>query len=93
MPKKTASQIMIDYVKSYLDGDIERWVFDLDFNHNLIENYKKMERSNPALADCFYMCFAEEGVDMADGLSDREHKKLIRKQFKEFTDIMNDGFC
>jgi hypothetical protein len=83
---------MIDYVQSYLDGEIERWEFDCDFNHTLIENYKKMERANPALADCFYVVVAEQGVDLTEHLSDVEHKKLIRRQFNEFIDIMKSGF-
>ena len=51
-----------------------------------------MERKNRDLADCFYFYLAEQGFDQGQGLSDGDHKKLIRKQFEEFKAAMRDGF-
>ena len=91
MPKKSALETMIAFVQAYLDGAISRLDFELDFNHEMIKLYPKMERENSQIADCFYFYLAEEGVDQAMALSDAAHKKLIRKQFKEFTAAMRDG--
>jgi hypothetical protein len=43
------------------------------------------------LADCFSFYLGEEGFDRSEGLSDAQHKKLIRKQYKEFLSAMEDG--
>ena len=92
MAKSKSSDFMIAYVREYLDGDMERLFFDLDFDHYLIEHYPKMDRENPALAECFAFYLSEEGVDRSDNLSDSEHKKLIRRQFNRFMAAMRDGF-
>jgi hypothetical protein len=78
-------------VKEYLIGERSRLDFDLDFNHYLITYYPKMERENRELAECFNFYLAEEGFDKADGLSDAQHKRLIKKQYSEFESAMNDG--
>jgi len=82
---------MIAFVKEYLTGERSRLDFDLDFNHYLITYYPKMERENRDLAECFNFYLAEEGFDRTKGLSDAQHKKLIRKQFNEFEAAMHDG--
>ena len=52
-----------------------------------------MKRENRELADCFCFYLDEEVSDADQGLgfSDSEHKKLIRKQWKEFKSAMRDG--
>ena len=82
---------MMEFVQEYLDGERSRLDFDLDFIHYLIENYRKMERENMELAECFNFYLAEEGFDRAKGLSDTAHKKLIKKQYSEFKAAMEDG--
>ena len=82
---------MMEYVQDYLNGDTERLIFDLDFNYYLAENYPAMERKDPDMADCFVFYLSEDGVAKTEGLSDAQHKKLIRKQFKAFTDALADG--
>ena len=82
---------MMAFVQGYLDGETDRLGFDLDFNHYLIKHYPKMERECGELADCFSFYLAEEGYDRVQGLSDAEHKRLIRKQFREFKAAMHDG--
>jgi len=81
----------MEFVQEYLDGERSRLDFDLDFIHYLIENYRKMERENMELAECFNFYLAEEGFDRAKGLSDAAHKKLIKKQYDEFLSAMHDG--
>ena len=79
------------FVQQYLDGEMDRLSYDLDFSHYLIENYPKMEREAGELADCFAFYLAEEGIDQTHGLTDTQHKKLIRKQYEEFLSAMEDG--
>lgn len=92
MPKNTATEFMLTFVQSYLDGERSRLDFDLDFNHYLIKHYAKMEKANRDLAECFYFYLAEEGFDQAEDLSNDQHKKLIQKQFNEFKAALRDGF-
>ena len=93
MAKQPATDFMMSFVQNYLDGKTERMFFDLDFNHYLIQNYRKMAREDSDMAEAFNFCMAENGFDLCDGLSDSEHKKLIRRQFKELKAIARDGFC
>ena len=92
MPKqKAALMVLMEFVQEYLDGTRSRLDFDLDFNDLLKKQYRKLERETGELADCFAFYLAEEGCDVSFGLSDADHKKLIRKQFKEFKAAMSDG--
>ena len=91
MPKKSGLKFMMSFVQEYLDGTMDRLGFDLDFNHYLIEHFPKMEREAGELADCFSFYLGEEGYDRSKGLSDAQHKNLIRKQYKEFLAAMEDG--
>ena len=92
MPKQlTGLAFMMEFVQKYLDGESDRLSFELDFNHHLKKHYRKMERETGPLADCFYFYLAEEGHDKAMGLSDANHKKLIRRQFNEFKAALEDG--
>jgi len=93
MPRQSATELMISFVKEYLDGESNRMDFDLDFNYTLMKYYPKMERANPDLAECFNFYLAEEGFDKSEGLSDAAHKKLIKKQYNNFISAMRDGFC
>lgn len=91
MAKQKSIEFMMEFVERYLNGDMNRMFFDLDFNHYLIQHYPKMEREAPEMAGCFAFYLADEGIDRTEGLSDAQHKKLIRRQFKEFTDACSDG--
>ena len=83
MPKQSATDFMLGFVQEYLNGDMDRLGFDLDFNHYLIKYYPRMELENPALAEQFAFYVAEE-VDQGETLGDRAHKELICKQWEEF---------
>lgn len=67
--------------------------WDLDFSHNLIRQYPKMERENADAAECFNFYLAEQGFDEGLGLNDDEHKSLIREQLELFFEACRDGFC
>jgi hypothetical protein len=91
MHKKSGFEFMMNFVQEYLGGTMDRLGWDLDFNHYLIQQYPKMERENPQLADCFYFYLSEEGFEQGVNMDDSEHIKLIRKQWREFNAIMKDG--
>jgi hypothetical protein len=88
---KKGLDFMVEFVRDYLSGEKDRMIFDIDFDHYLIENYPEMEREDPEAAECFAFYLSEEGIDRTDGLSDSRHKSLIRKQFKAFHDALRDG--
>ena len=92
MPRKSGTEFMMTFVQEYLNGDMYRMGFDLDFNHYLIKYYPSMERANCDLAECFNFYLAEEGFDQAISLDDVEHRKLIREQWNKFKAAMKDGF-
>lgn len=91
MPRKSNTQLMFDFVKDYLDGNMQRMFFDLDFDYYFIQYYPAMQRKDPEMAECFAYYLSEQGVDISDGLSDSQHKKLIRRQWKQFNDALDDG--
>jgi len=91
MPRKSAFRFMIEFIQEYLDGKNERLFFDLDFNHYLNQNYVKMEKENPDLAECFVFYLAERGFDQTKGLSDAAHREHISQQFDKFKSAMSDG--
>jgi hypothetical protein len=93
MAKQSATDFMMSFVRGYLDGETDRMGFDLDFNFYLMQNYPKMEREDLDMAEAFNFCIAEQGFDRCDGLSDNEHKRLVRRQFDELKAIARDGFC
>jgi len=91
MPRKAGMAFMIEFVEEYLRGDMDRMGFDLDFNHYLIKHYPRMERENSELAECFAFYLGEDGLDRTVGLSDAEHKALIRDKFDDFLSVIRDG--
>ena len=83
---------MMEYVKGFLDGERERWEFDLDFGHELRERWDKMCREDEEYAQVIREWIGEGGVDAGRGLSDKEYKRLIRRQYNEVKSIAADGF-
>jgi hypothetical protein len=88
---KTGLDFMMEFVQDYLNGEKDRMIFDVDFDHYLIENYPEMERIDPEMAECFAFYLSQEGIDRTEGLSDSQHKNLIRRQFKAFSQALRDG--
>ncbi len=57
----------------------------------MIQYYPAMQRKDPEMAECFAYYLSEQGVDVSEGLSDAQHKKLIRRQWNQFMDAIEDG--
>jgi hypothetical protein len=51
-----------------------------------------MTREDRDFVEYFYAMLSEDGVDAGDGLSDKEFKQLIRKQYNKVKNIADDGF-
>jgi hypothetical protein len=83
---------MMDLVRNYLKGEIPRFMFELEFQTEILSRYKKMAREDRDYAEYFYDLISEEGVDAGDGLSDTEFKKLIRKQYNKVKSVADEGF-
>jgi hypothetical protein len=83
---------MMDMVKIFLSGKTPRYIFELNFQTEILARYKKMARENREYAELFYDLISEGGVDAGDGLSDTEFKRLIQKQYNEVKSIAADGF-
>jgi hypothetical protein len=83
---------MMNMVKEYLSGKMPRYIFELDFQTEILERYRKMVREDREYAELFYDLISEGGVDLGDGLSDAEFKRLIRRQYNEVKSIVRDGF-
>lgn len=83
---------MMELVNNYLSDKIPRYIFELDFQTDILARYKKMVREDRDYAEYFYDLLSEEGVDAGDGMSDTEFKKLIRKQYNKVKSVANEGF-
>lgn len=68
MSRKSNTEQMFEFIKEYLDGNMERMFFDLDFGHYLIKYYPAMERQDPDMAGCFAYYLAERGADISSAL-------------------------
>ena len=82
---------MIEYVKDFVEGRIERFEFELDFPDHLKKRYPKMVRECPELADCFSCYLIEQGYDEGQDLPDDEYLELIQERFDEFMSVFDDG--
>ncbi len=72
---------MMELVEEYLNDKIPRVTFELNFESEILDRYKKMVKENKDFAEWFYDMLSEEGVDVGDTLSDREFKQLIEDQY------------
>ena len=82
---------MLYEVITYLDGNLSRMEFELDFNYYLMKHYNKMAREHSEFAEAFCYYVSECGFDKGQGLSDIQFKKLIRKQYREVMDAAQTG--
>jgi hypothetical protein len=78
---------MMELVNEYLSGKTPRYIFELDFQTEILARYMKMVREDRDYAKYFYDMLSEYGVDAGDGLSDAEFKQLVRRQYKKVKSI------
>ena len=78
---------MIDFISDYVNGELERLFFDLDYSAYVIEHFPHMELENTRLADKFVYTIDrayERGTDR--GLSDEEFRIEIANALNEWLD-------
>ena len=84
----------IDFMKSlaqkFLDGEIDRRSFDLEFDYNLMARFAKMRQEDRSIADAFAFFISEMGVDTGRNLSDETYRDLLSKQYAEFLDSVDE---
>jgi hypothetical protein len=76
---------MIDFISDFVNGEIERFFFDLDYSAYVIEHFPHMERENSRFADKFANTVDqtyERGSDL--GLSDEQFKVEIANALDEW---------
>jgi hypothetical protein len=83
---------MMELVNEYLSGKTPLYIFELDFQTEILARYKKMVREDRDYAEYFYDLLSEDGVDAGDGLSDTEFKQLLRRQYNKVKSVAHDGF-
>lgn len=83
---------MMELVNEYLSGKTPRYIFELDFQTEILARYKKMVREDRDYAEYFYDLLSEDGVDVGDELSDTEFKQLIQRQYNKVKSVADDGF-
>jgi hypothetical protein len=82
---KKHTVFMIDFISDFVNGDLERYFFDLDYSAYVIEHFPHMELENPILADKFAYTIDrayERGTDL--GLSDEEFRVQISNALDEW---------
>lgn len=85
-------EFMMKLVENFLSDKTPRYIFELDFQAEILDRYKKMVREDRDYAEYFYDMLSEDGVDQGDELSDSEFKKLIQRQYDEVKNVANEGF-
>lgn len=82
---KKHTAFMIDFISDFVNGDLERYFFDLDYSAYVIEHFTHMELENSRLADRFANTVDrayELGADLS--LSDEEFRIEISKALNEW---------
>lgn len=79
------TKFMIDFISDFINGEIERYFFDLDYSAYVIEHFPYMEIEDSKLADRFAFTVDrayERGTAL--GLSDEEFRLVIANAFDEW---------
>lgn len=82
---KKHTAFMINFIPDFVNGDLERYFFDLDYSAYVIEHFPHMELENSRFADRFAYIIDrtyERGTDL--GLSDEEIRVEISNALDEW---------
>jgi len=85
MKFKKHTAFMIDFISDFVNGEIDRYFFDLDYSAYVIEHFPYMELEDSKLADKFADTIDEAyecGTDL--GLSDEEFRVKISNALDEW---------
>jgi predicted ATPase len=79
------TKFMIDFISAFINGEMDRYFFDLDYSAYVIEHFPYMEFENSELADRFaYTIDRAYERGTALGLSDEEFRVTISNAFDEW---------
>ena len=90
MPKNI--DFMIKMVKDFLSGKTPRYIFELDFQTEILARYKKMVREDRDYAEYFYDMLQKMAWMRAMNSSDTEFKQLIRRQYNKVKVLPRKAF-
>ena len=82
---KKHTAFMIDFISDFVNGELDRYFFDLDYSAYVIEHFPHMELENARFADKFAYTIDrayERGTDI--GLSDEEFRVEISNALDEW---------
>jgi len=85
MSYKKHTSFMIEFISDFVNGEIERYFFDLDYSAYVIEHFPYMELEDAKFADKFAYAIDqtyERGSDL--GLPDEEFRAEISKALDEW---------
>ena len=85
MKFKKHTAFMIDFISDFVNGELERYFFDLDYSGYVIEHFPHMEIENAKLADKFAYTIDrvyERGTSL--GLSDEHFRIEISNALDEW---------
>jgi hypothetical protein len=85
MNYKKHTAFMVDFISDFVNGEIERFFFDLDYSAYVIEHFPHMEFENAKFAEKFANTIDwayERGTDF--GLPDEEFRVEISKALDEW---------
>lgn len=76
---------MIDFISDFINGELERYIFDLDYSAYVIEHFPHMEFENPKLAEKF-ACTIDRAYELGTDLylSDEDFRTKISNAFDEW---------
>ena len=81
--RMTNINAVLKMTRQYLDGEMSRIDYELDFPYEVEKRYRNMYKEDFDYADMLYFYLIECGADQAIGLSDKAFYELIQKQYFE----------
>jgi len=79
---------MMEFVRQFIDEEIDRLGFDLDFNYHLNQRFNKMELENSEAANIFVERVAEL-VDNSGDMDTEDLRDKLCDGFDLVLDILN----
>lgn len=83
---------MLEFVRRFIDGEITRFDFEMDFNYEFIRRYDKMCNEDEEAAE-FFVCKISDVFDESENMDNASFAEKLRDGYELVTDIMNgDAF-
>lgn len=79
---------MMEFTRKFIDEEMDRLSFELDFNYYLIRRYDAMYDENPEAAETFGMQIGDI-VDNRNGMTDEQFRDALCDPYDLILDIIN----